>query len=184
MVSFWMDFPELPLKLRRSVLFRSCWKYWNVNKICDIHVPLLVQLDNLLGRRETTLDGVLEFAIDDALLVKRITGRLIHPASGRSYHEEFHPPKQPMKDDVSVLRFYPTLLQKIMSSSASKQKKRNKRGGKKNTFCYIENQSFLLFFSFEDHWRTIDSSVWWQRGCAEETSGDLPYPDEASCGIL
>lgn len=32
-------------------------------------------------------------------MVRRITGRLIHPASGRSYHEEFHPPKKPMTDD-------------------------------------------------------------------------------------
>lgn len=27
--------------------------------------------------------------------------RLIHQPSGRSYHEEFNPPKEPMKDDVS-----------------------------------------------------------------------------------
>lgn len=59
------------------------------------------KLDNLLGRLDRTLDGVLEFAIDDNLLVKRITGRLIHPASGRSYHEEFHPPKEAMKDDIT-----------------------------------------------------------------------------------
>ena len=62
-----------------------------------------MQLDGLLGKRRTGLDGVLEFAIDDNLLVKRITGRLTHPASGRSYHEEFHPPKVPMKDDVSAV---------------------------------------------------------------------------------
>lgn len=30
--------------------------------------------------------------------------RLIHPKSGRSYHEEFNPPKEPMKDDVCKLR--------------------------------------------------------------------------------
>lgn len=47
------------------------------------------------------MDAVIEFAIDDGLLVRRITGRLIHPASGRSYHEEFAPPKLPMKDDVT-----------------------------------------------------------------------------------
>lgn len=51
-------------------------------------------------KRKTNLDAVIEFAIDDGLLVRRITGRLIHPASGRSYHEEFAPPKLPMKDDV------------------------------------------------------------------------------------
>lgn len=47
------------------------------------------------------MDAVVEFSIDDKLLVKRITGRLLHQASGRTYHEEFHPPKVPMKDDVT-----------------------------------------------------------------------------------
>jgi len=35
------------------------------------------------------------------LLVKRITGRRIHPASGRVYHTEFKPPKVEGKDDVT-----------------------------------------------------------------------------------
>lgn len=33
--------------------------------------------------------------------------RLIHQPSGRSYHEEFNPPKQPMKDDVSSFTISP-----------------------------------------------------------------------------
>ncbi|KAF2882758.1 hypothetical protein ILUMI_23422 [Ignelater luminosus] len=52
------------------------------------------KLDELLEKRKTSLDAVIEFGINDSLLVRRITGRLIHPASGRSYHEEFHPPKK------------------------------------------------------------------------------------------
>lgn len=59
------------------------------------------QLDQLLEKRKTGLDAVIEFGIDDSLLVRRITGRLIHTASGRSYHEEFHPPKKPMTDDIT-----------------------------------------------------------------------------------
>lgn len=59
------------------------------------------KLDNLLDKRRTGLDAVIEFGIDDSLLVRRITGRLIHQASGRSYHEEFAPPKEPMRDDVT-----------------------------------------------------------------------------------
>jgi adenylate kinase len=47
------------------------------------------------------IDAALEFAIEDSLLIRRITGRRIHPASGRTYHVEFHPPKVPGKDDVS-----------------------------------------------------------------------------------
>ncbi|KAG5874573.1 hypothetical protein JTB14_009869 [Gonioctena quinquepunctata] len=57
------------------------------------------KLDDLLDKRNTNLDAVVEFGIDDNLLFRRITGRLIHSASGRSYHEEFNPPKKPMTDD-------------------------------------------------------------------------------------
>lgn len=33
--------------------------------------------------------------------VERVTGRWIHPASGRSYHEKFAPPKNPGVDDIT-----------------------------------------------------------------------------------
>jgi len=58
-------------------------------------------LDDLLERRKQKLDTVIEFGIEDQLLVRRITGRLIHQGSGRSYHEEFNPPKKPMTDDIT-----------------------------------------------------------------------------------
>lgn len=59
------------------------------------------KLDGLLEKRKTKLDAVVEFNIDDSLLIRRITGRLIHKPSGRTYHEEFNPPKEHMKDDVT-----------------------------------------------------------------------------------
>ncbi|EPB77908.1 adenylate kinase [Ancylostoma ceylanicum] len=59
------------------------------------------KLDALLEKRKQPLDTVVEFEIDDRLLERRITGRLFHIKSGRSYHEEFNPPKVPMKDDVT-----------------------------------------------------------------------------------
>jgi len=59
------------------------------------------KLDELLDKRKSKLDSVIEFSIDDSLLVRRITGRLIHKPSGRSYHEEFSPPKVPMMDDIT-----------------------------------------------------------------------------------
>ncbi|GMT32251.1 hypothetical protein PFISCL1PPCAC_23548 [Pristionchus fissidentatus] len=57
------------------------------------------KLDALLDKRKTPLDSVIELKIDDELLVRRITGRLFHIPSGRSYHTEFNPPKVPMIDD-------------------------------------------------------------------------------------
>ncbi|EPQ58680.1 adenylate kinase 1 [Gloeophyllum trabeum ATCC 11539] len=59
------------------------------------------KLDSMLAARKEKLDSVVELLIDDQLLISRITGRLIHPASGRTYHKEFHPPKKPMVDDVT-----------------------------------------------------------------------------------
>ncbi|ODV91983.1 hypothetical protein CANCADRAFT_567 [Tortispora caseinolytica NRRL Y-17796] len=64
-------------------------------------VPQAEGLDAMLKKRNTPLEKALELQIDDSLLVKRITGRLIHPSSGRSYHTEFHPPKKPMTDDIT-----------------------------------------------------------------------------------
>ncbi|KZF20698.1 adenylate kinase 1, partial [Xylona heveae TC161] len=59
------------------------------------------RLDDMLELRKEKLQHAVELQIDDALLVSRITGRLIHPASGRSYHKIFNPPKASMKDDVT-----------------------------------------------------------------------------------
>lgn len=56
----------------------------------------------MLAKKRVHIDNVLHFDIDDELLVRRITGRRIHPASGRSYHIEFHPPKVSGVDDVSL----------------------------------------------------------------------------------
>ncbi|KLO15345.1 adenylate kinase 1 [Schizopora paradoxa] len=64
-------------------------------------VPQAEKLDDMLSSRKEKLDHVVEMKIEDALLISRITGRLIHPASGRTYHKEFHPPKKPMTDDVT-----------------------------------------------------------------------------------
>ncbi|KAG8808292.1 adenylate kinase [Serendipita sp. 399] len=64
-------------------------------------VPQAEKLDSMLAARKEKLDHVVELQIQDQLLISRITGRLIHPASGRTYHREFHPPKKPMTDDVT-----------------------------------------------------------------------------------
>ncbi|MCJ1238650.1 adenylate kinase [Varicellaria rhodocarpa] len=59
------------------------------------------RLDGMLSESQQKLQHAVELQIDDGLLVSRITGRLIHPASGRSYHKIFNPPKEIMKDDVT-----------------------------------------------------------------------------------
>jgi adenylate kinase len=55
----------------------------------------------MLEQRNQKLDTAIELTVDDSLLFKRITGRLVHPASGRSYHKIFNPPKVEGKDDIT-----------------------------------------------------------------------------------
>jgi len=64
-------------------------------------VPQAEKLDTMLTERKEKLDQALEFEVADSLLISRITGRLIHLASGRTYHKEFNPPKKPGVDDVT-----------------------------------------------------------------------------------
>jgi adenylate kinase len=47
------------------------------------------------------LDYVVEIAVDDEEIVKRMSGRRVHLASGRTYHVVFNPPKVTGKDDVT-----------------------------------------------------------------------------------
>lgn len=62
-----------------------------------------LQLDDMLDKQGNKIDKVLNFAIDDSILEERITGRWIHPSSGRTYHTKFAPPEVPGVDDVSWL---------------------------------------------------------------------------------
>lgn len=45
------------------------------------------------------VDKVIEIAVDDEEIVRRMSGRRVHPGSGRTYHIEFNPPREPGKDD-------------------------------------------------------------------------------------
>lgn len=52
-----------------------------------------------LSKAHIDIDYVIEIAVDDEEIVKRISGRRVHPSSGRIYHLEFHPPRTPGVDD-------------------------------------------------------------------------------------
>ena len=47
------------------------------------------------------LDAVIELAVHDEDIVKRISGRRVHVPSGRAYHLEYQPPKDAGLDDVT-----------------------------------------------------------------------------------
>ena len=56
----------------------------------------------MLKEQNAKLDQAIEFAIEDSLLIRRVSGRRVHPTSGRTYHVEFQPPKVQGKDDVCI----------------------------------------------------------------------------------
>lgn len=47
------------------------------------------------------IDYVVELQVEDEEIVKRMSGRRVHPGSGRVYHIEHNPPREPDRDDVT-----------------------------------------------------------------------------------
>lgn len=47
------------------------------------------------------IDKVIEIHVEDEEIVQRMSGRRVHPGSGRTYHVVFNPPKVEGKDDVT-----------------------------------------------------------------------------------
>lgn len=45
------------------------------------------------------IDSVVEIDVDDSEIIRRMSGRRVHPASGRTYHVVFNPPRVEGKDD-------------------------------------------------------------------------------------
>ncbi len=47
------------------------------------------------------IEHVVEIAVRDDVIIERMSGRWVHPASGRTYHVKFNPPRNDKKDDVT-----------------------------------------------------------------------------------
>ena len=47
------------------------------------------------------IDYVVEIDVPDQTIIARMSGRRVHPGSGRTYHIEFYPPKVQGKDDLT-----------------------------------------------------------------------------------
>jgi len=60
----------------------------------------IVQADALKAAG-VKLDYVLEIDVPDSAIIERMSGRRVHVASGRTYHERFNPPKVAGVDDVT-----------------------------------------------------------------------------------
>jgi len=63
--------------------------------------PRTIPQAEALHDNHVHLDFVVEIRVPDAELIKRLSGRRIHLASGRVYHLEHNPPKVDNKDDLT-----------------------------------------------------------------------------------
>ena len=63
--------------------------------------PRTIPQAEALRKAGVPIDYVLEIDVPDDEIIERMSGRRVHPASGRSYHVEFNPPKREGLDDVT-----------------------------------------------------------------------------------
>lgn len=64
-------------------------------------IPRTIPQADALRAEGLGIDFVVEIAVDDQIIIDRMSGRRVHPASGRSYHIVFNPPKTEGRDDVT-----------------------------------------------------------------------------------
>lgn len=58
------------------------------------------QAEAMLGMG-VDVDYVVDIDVPEEEIVRRLSGRRVHPSSGRTYHVDFQPPKVPNQDDVT-----------------------------------------------------------------------------------
>ena len=63
--------------------------------------PRTVVQAEALKAEKVPVDAVVEIDVEDDEIIRRMSGRRVHLASGRTYHLVFNPPKVEGKDDVT-----------------------------------------------------------------------------------
>ncbi len=63
--------------------------------------PRTIPQADALKEAGVAVDAVVEIDVPDDEIIKRMSGRRVHLASGRTYHVVFNPPKQEGKDDAT-----------------------------------------------------------------------------------
>jgi adenylate kinase len=64
-------------------------------------VPRTIPQAEAMRHAGMKISHVLEIEVPDEEIVLRLSGRRVHPASGRSYHVNFNPPKVEGRDDAT-----------------------------------------------------------------------------------
>ena len=63
--------------------------------------PRTIPQAEAITREGVDIDYVLEIDVPDEEIIMRMSGRRVHPGSGRVYHVKFNPPKAQGRDDVT-----------------------------------------------------------------------------------
>ena len=63
--------------------------------------PRTIPQAEAMRARDVRIDRVLEIDVADDEIITRMSGRRVHPASGRTYHVKFNPPRVEGKDDLT-----------------------------------------------------------------------------------
>jgi adenylate kinase len=63
--------------------------------------PRTIEQAEAMRAEHIDIDYVIEIEVSDDEILRRMSGRRVHPASGRTYHVEFNPPKVDGLDDVT-----------------------------------------------------------------------------------
>jgi len=103
------------------------------------------KLDQMLSQKGQSIDSAVNFDIKDEVLIPRVTGRLIHPASGRSYHKLFAPPKRPMKDDITG----ESLIQRADDNEETMTKRLNA--------FHVQTQPVIDYYKQKGKLRSVDA---------------------------
>ena len=63
--------------------------------------PRTIPQAEAMRKANVAIDYVLEIDVPDGDIIERMSGRRVHPASGRSYHVKFNPPRASGRDDAT-----------------------------------------------------------------------------------
>ncbi len=63
--------------------------------------PRTIPQADAMKKAGVSIDAVVDIDVPDEEIIKRMSGRRVHPASGRTYHVIFNPPKEEGKDDAT-----------------------------------------------------------------------------------
>eukprot|EP00920_Eleutheroschizon_duboscqi_P005635 GHVT01013196.1.p1 GENE.GHVT01013196.1~~GHVT01013196.1.p1 ORF type:complete len:227 (-),score=50.20 GHVT01013196.1:1017-1697(-) len=130
------------------------------------------ELDVMLKSMGESVDHVLFFDVPDAALLARVTGRLVHEASGRSYHETELPPKVPGKDDFTG---DPLTRRSDDNAASLKTRLAQYRKETKPVIDYYKNRGMLITIDANQLKSTVAKSMFAALHLSPKESSGAPY---------